>query len=61
MIGERPPIRLGLHRPFRRRIRWQRGDEDPKTTRGETTTIKISEVGVVVAEQVGLDRVAVVG
>jgi hypothetical protein len=61
MVCERPADRFAVDGQRRSRIGRQGRDEAGDPAGGEAAPAKIGQVCVVVAEQVGLDRVAVVG
>lgn len=61
MVGEGPPGRLAMQRPDGGRLGWERTDEDGDPPRRDPPAVQVVELDAVVAEQVGLDRVAMGG
>lgn len=57
LVGEGPAAMEG---PAGRRFRWETGDENRDPSWAEIAPVELADVDLVVAEQVGLDRVAMV-
>lgn len=61
MVGEGPVGGVAMDGPAGGRLGRERGDEGRDAPRAEPPPMEIVEVDVVVAEQISLDRVAMVG
>jgi hypothetical protein len=61
MVCEGPAGVVAVERPDGGGVGGQRRDERGDAPGGEPAAVQVGEVDLVVAEQVGLDRVAVVG
>jgi len=61
MVGEIPPDRVAVNRSGGRRFRWERCYENRDPSGGQAAAPQLGKIRPVVAEQVGLDRVAVGG